>query len=103
MKQSALAVFGMGALLAVSLGGAHAAGRAVDNPVPLHTATTAVESGGALDVGYVYTGRPNENRVVQRARTEGDAEFAVMQVDGEADNMPTAYHGRPLDNPHLAR
>jgi hypothetical protein len=103
MKHNALAIIGAGTLVAMSLGTAQAAGRAVDNPTPVHKTSTTAEQGGALGGGYVYTGRPNDNRVVQRARTEGDAEFAVMEAGDETDRTPTAYHGRPMDNPHLAQ
>ena len=77
-----------------------AAGRAVDNPTPMYKG--AAENDGVTGGGYVYIGRPNDNRYVERPRTEGNAEFAVMDVHDEADGGTKAvYHGRPMDNPNL--
>ena len=102
MKQKTFAMIGAGVMFAASLGVAQAAGRAVDNPRPMHETTPTAEEEGPIGGGYIYTGRPNDNRYVERPRGEGDAEFAVMDVEGEAERVPTAYHGRPMDNPHLA-
>ena len=103
MRQKIFAMIGAGAMLAASLGIAQAAGRAVGNPLSVHETTPTAEKQGPIGGGYIYTGRPNDNRYVERLRVEGDAEFAVMEAEGEAERMPTAYHGRPMDNPHLAR
>jgi len=101
MKRNALAMFGVSVALVLSAGTVQAAGRGVDNPVATHKGSAA-EEGGVVGGGYVYTGRPNDNRYVERARAEGDAEFAVMDVHGEsAGSINAAHNGRPMDNRHL--
>jgi hypothetical protein len=104
MKRNTLTLLGVGMALALSAGAVQAAGRSIDNPFPMNKATT-VQDSGVIGGGYVYTGRPNDNRYVERQRTEGNAEFAVMDVHGEATGVVThAHNGRPMDNPHwLAR
>lgn len=101
MKRNTLTLFGVGVALALSAGSVQAAGRSIDNPFSMNKATTAQDDTGAIGGGYVYTGRPNDNRYVERPRTEGNAEFAVMDVHGKAAGLPmTAHNGRPMDNPH---
>ena len=77
-----------------------AAGRGVDNPLPLHKA--AAMGGGAYGAnGVVYSGRPNDSSAFPHRRgSEGQAEFAVMEMhEGGASHGTSAYHGRPMDNP----
>ena len=98
MKRNALAILAVSVALSLSAVTVQAAGRAVDNPTPMYKGSA--ENEGVAGGGYVYTGRPNDNRYVERARTEGNAEFAVMDVHGKADGGTKAvYHGRPMDNP----
>lgn len=86
----------MAAVLAAVAGIAQA-GRGIDNPVPAHK-DAAVER-AAADASVTYTGRPNDTIAVAPARSEGDAEFAVMDVQGGGAGGMGAYHGRPMDNP----
>jgi len=100
MKRNTLTLFGVGVALVLSAGVVQAAGRSIDNPFSMNKAAT-VQDSGVIGGGYVYTGRPNDNRYVERPRTEGNAEFAVMDVHGKAAALPmTAHNSRPMDNQH---
>ena len=64
----------------------------------MSTGATVESTAGAG--AAAYTGRPNESVAVAPARSEGNAEFAVMDVQGGAAGSGMgAYHGRPMDNP----
>lgn len=81
----------------VALAGLAQAGRGIDNPAPMHKGAAVERAAGG---GTAYTGRPNESVAVAPARSDGNAEFAVMDVQGgNAGAGMGVYHGRPMDNP----
>lgn len=88
-------------LLATCAGVVQAAGRGADKMFPMHTGVGA-GNGTYGPTGVVYSGRPNDSIVFPRMRgSEGQAEFAVMEMrESAAIQGGTAYHGRPMDNPH---
>lgn len=92
MNQTVMAA----AVMTVAFAGVAQAGRSSDEPVAVHKVTTAEQ---AADAAVAYTGRPNESVAVAPIRSEGSAEFAVMDVRGGAAGGVGAYHGRPMDNP----
>lgn len=83
------------AVMTVAFAGVAQAGRSSDEPVAVRKAATAERT----DAAVAYTGRPNESVAVAPVRSEGSAEFAVMDVRGGAAGGMGAYHGRPMDNP----
>lgn len=102
MKRNFLAMWITGAAMVAVAGVAQAAGRGIDSPI-MHT-TRAVESAGAVSSGIVYSGRRVDQQHSPRERTEGAAEFAVMDLQEEAaETRRAAYHGRPMDSLHLIR
>lgn len=72
------------------------AGRGIDNPITVDKAAVVEGTANAADA---YTGRPNESVAVEPVRSEGSAEFAVMDVQGGAAGGAGVFHGRPMDNP----
>lgn len=81
-------------------GVSQAAGRGIDRPVT--PAATGAESAGTVSIGNAYAGRRVDQQHVLRERTEGAAEFAVMDLQGEArEARGVAYQGRRTDSLHL--
>lgn len=80
----------------VAFAGAVQAGRGVDNAGPVSKGAAVERAANAADG---YTGRPNESVAIAPVRSEGNAEFAVMDVQGGAAGGKGVYHGRPMDNP----
>lgn len=101
MKQYSKIMLVMATTLITCVGVVQAAGRGVDNPMPLYKVTPA-GSGVSESRAEVFTGRPNDSSILVRTRSnEGQAEFAVMEMqdDAAAHDIPV-YMGRPMDNPH---
>lgn len=98
MKHMTRAVLVMAATL-TAFTGVQAAGRGIDNPAhPLKGVSVGSAASGFGGAGYV--GRPNDTRRVGSMRGEGEAEFAVMEVEGDATigQRTPVYHGRPMDS-----
>ena len=103
MKRKALAMWVAGAAMVAVAGVAQAAGRGVDQPAPIRTGTGA-ENVGAVNSVNAYAGRRVDQHYAQRQRTQGAAEFAVMDLQGEAaERSGAAYHGRRVDSLHMIR
>lgn len=102
MKRNTLAMWVAGAAMVAVAGVSQAAGRGIDRPVT--QAATAAESAGTVSIGNAYAGRRVDQQHVLRERTEGAAEFAVMDLQGEArEARGVAYHGRRTDSLHLVQ
>ncbi len=100
MKQHTKIMLVMATILITGVGVVQAAGRGIDNPMPLYNATPA-GNGVSEYGGAIFTGRPNDSSILVRARSnEGQAEFAVMEMqEGVAPHDVPVYMGRPMDNP----
>lgn len=100
MKRNTLAVWVAGAAMIAVAGVSQAAGRGIDRPMT--QAGAEAGSAGAVMTGNAYAGRRIDQQHVLRERTEGAAEFAVMDLQGEADEARgVAYQGRRTDSLHL--
>ncbi|MDV3237872.1 MAG: hypothetical protein LOY58_03360 [Gammaproteobacteria bacterium] len=99
MKRNKLTVLVAGVAMVAVAGVAQAAGRGIDRPAM--RAGAAGEDAGAVLSGNAYAGRRVDQQHVLRERTEGAAEFAVMDLKGEvAERRGVAYHGRRTDSLH---
>lgn len=99
MKHMTRAVLVMAASL-TAFSGVQAAGRGIDNPAYPLKGVSGGSTASGFDGASYYAGRPNDTHRVGSMRGEGEAEFAVMEVEGDATNDQRApvYHGRPMDS-----
>lgn len=97
MKRMTQTVLAATAALAAFAGLAQA-GRSSDYPVTQQKGAAIERAGDAG--GVAYTGRPSDSVAIVPARSEGTAEFAVMEVQGgSAARGPGGSYGRPMDTP----
>jgi hypothetical protein len=98
MKHMTRAVLVMAATL-TAFTGVQAAGRGIDNPAHPLKGVSAGSAVSGFD-GASYAGRPSDTHRVGSTRGEGEAEFAVMEVEGDATTgqRTSVYHGRPMDS-----
>lgn len=101
MKRMIWAIVVMAAAMTAFTSATQAAGRSVDNPIRLHKGSPVDTALSGSNGAVVYGGRPNDTHRSVPAGSEGYAEFAVMQVeaDAQARDIPV-YRGRPMDNYH---
>jgi hypothetical protein len=99
MKRNEMTMWVAGAAMVAVAGIAQAAGRGIDRPMT--QAGAEAEGAGAVLSGNAYAGRRIDQQHVLRERTEGAAEFAVMDLQGEAGEPGgVAYQGRRTDSLH---
>lgn len=99
MKLSTSKMWVVGLAMAAAAGMAQAAGRGIDRPMP-HAGADIADS-GAVTIGNAYAGRRVDQQHVLRERLDGAAEFAVMDLHGQAEEARgVAYQGRRTDSLH---
>jgi len=79
--------------------GVQAAGRGIDNPAHPFKGESVGNAAAGFDAAS-YAGRPNDTHRIGTMGGEGEAEFAVMEVEGDAmtEQRIPVYHGRPMDS-----